>query len=169
MKTQVLVNHIGLTVSNIEKAVDWYSKLFGFELIIGPLPLTNDDTHFGQLSRDIFGNDFKGGKFAHLKTANGIGIELFSFDDPKTENSENVMEYWKNGIFHFCITHPNPSELAASIIANGGKKRTRDWDIFPGGDRKLIYCEDPWGNIIEIYSHSYQETWNYLLESAKQN
>ena len=165
METKISINHIGLTVTNIEEAVAWYQKLFNFELIIGPLPLTNDDTHFGQLSKDIFGDDFEGGHFAHLRASNGVGIELFSFD--REDAGENYrMDYWKNGIFHLCLTHPNPEELAAEITANGGKQRTKNWTIFPGSDRKLVYCEDPWGNIIEVYSHAYQETWNYLLQEA---
>ncbi len=167
MKTQVAINHIGLTVSSIEKAIEWYSNLFGFELIIGPLPLQPDDSHFGQLAIDILGGRLKSGQFAHLKTGNGIGLELFEFDDPESGSKENNMEYWKNGIFHFAITDPNPEQLATKIVSNGGKQRTKNWDIFPGGDRKLVYCEDPWGNIIEIYSHSYVDTWNYLLETAK--
>ena len=24
----------------------------------------------------------------------------------------------------------------------------------------MVYCEDPWGNIIEIYSHSYELTYS---------
>ncbi|PRX55370.1 VOC family protein [Flagellimonas meridianipacifica] len=169
MKTTIAINHVGLTVSNIEEAIDWYSRVFGFELIIGPLPLQADDSHFGQLALDILGSRLNSGQFAHLKTGNGVGIELFSFDDPEAGRKDDNMEYWKNGIFHFAITDPNPEEVSKRILANGGKQRTKLWDIFPGGDRQLVYCEDPWGNIIEIYSHSYTETWNYLLQTAKEN
>ena len=34
-----------------------------------------------------------------------------------------------------------------------------DVEFIPGTDRKLCYCEDPFGNVIEIFSHSYEQTF----------
>ncbi|MEL7003468.1 MAG: VOC family protein [Bacteroidota bacterium] len=161
----IAVNHIGLTVQEIEKAIEWYGKIFGAKLIIGPLDITPDDSHFGRLAVDLLGGRLRSGKFAHLITENGVGLELFEFDDPEAGSRVDNMEYWKNGIFHFCVTHPEPQTLADEIVANGGKQRTENWEIFPGSERRLIYTEDPWGNIIEIYSHTYEETWSYALQS----
>ena len=49
--------------------------------------------------------------------------------------------------------------LVARIVAEGGKQRTDVWAFVPGTDRKLCYCEDPFGNVIEIFSHSYEQTF----------
>ena len=40
MNTEIAVNHVGLTVGNIEEAITWYSNVFGFELaLFGPVHL----------------------------------------------------------------------------------------------------------------------------------
>ncbi len=165
----VAMNHLGITVTDIDAAVKWYKDVLGFEHIIGPLDLVPDDSHAGKLAYDILGPRLKKGQFAHMKASNGVGLEIFSFDDEDAGPKEDNFEYWKNGIFHFAVTHSNPSELAAKIVKNGGKKRTEDWEIFPGSGRMLTYTQDPWGNIIEIYNYSYADTWAFILEQSESN
>ncbi|MEL6579631.1 MAG: VOC family protein [Cyanobacteria bacterium J06621_12] len=155
------INHIGLTVTDLDKAIAWYQEILGYRLILGPLDLVPDDTHFGRMARDILGSRLKRGRFAHLATGNGVGLELFEFDDPEAGQRENSMEYWKNGYYHIAITDPDVAQLAEQIVVSGGKQRTKVWEIFPDSGYYLVYCEDPWGNVIEIYSHSYEMTWSY--------
>ncbi|MDJ0724580.1 MAG: VOC family protein [Prochloraceae cyanobacterium] len=155
------INHIGLTVTDLDKAIAWYQEILGYRLILGPLDLVPEDTHFGRMAKDLLGSRLKRGRFAHLATGNGVGLELFEFDDPEAGQRENNMEYWKNGYFHIAISDPDVIGLAEKISETGGKQRSQVWEIFPGSGYQLVYCEDPWGNIIEIYSHSYEMTWNY--------
>jgi catechol 2,3-dioxygenase-like lactoylglutathione lyase family enzyme len=74
----------------------------------------------------------------------------------------SFFEYWKTGVFHFCVQDPNVEELAERIVAEGGKKRMdKPRYYFPGEKPyRMIYMEDPFGNIIEIYSHSYELTYS---------
>ncbi|MEM8809679.1 MAG: VOC family protein [Cyanobacteria bacterium P01_G01_bin.38] len=153
------INHIGLTVSDLDKAINWYQEILGYRLILGPLDILPDDTHFGQLAKDLLGDRLCHGRFAHLATGNQVGLELFEFGDPEAGPRSGEMEYWKNGYFHICITDPDIEGLAKRIVASGGKQRSQVWEIFPGSERYLVYTEDPWGNVIEIYSHSYELTW----------
>ncbi|MGD1861983.1 MAG: VOC family protein [Leptolyngbyaceae cyanobacterium] len=153
------INHIGLTVSDLDSAIAWYQDVLGYRLLLGPLDILPDDTHFGHLAKDLLGDRLRRGRFAHLTTGNQVGLELFEFDDPEAGSGTGEMEYWKNGYFHVCITDPNIMDLAEHIVAQGGKRRTKIWEIFPGSERYLVYMEDPWGNVIEIYSHSYELTW----------
>lgn len=156
------INHIGLTVTSLDEALKWYQEILGYKLIFGPLDIVPDDTHFGRMAKDILGPRLKQGRFAHLGSANGVGLELFEFNDPEAGKSDDNMQYWKNGYFHIAITDANVPRLAKQITENGGKQRTEVWEIFPNSGYQLVYCEDPWGNVIEIYSHSYEETWSYL-------
>ena len=155
------INHIGLTVTNLDDAIAWYQKVLGYHLILGPLEIVPDDSHFGKLARDLLGARLKKGRFAHLTTGNQVGLELFEFDDREVGKRENDLEYWKNGYFHICVTDPNVTGLTQKIVEHGGKQRTEIWEIFPGSGYYLVYCQDPWGNVIEIYSHSYELTWSY--------
>ena len=67
-------------------------------------------------------------------------------------------EYWKTGIFHFCVQDPDVEGLAERIVEAGGKKRMEAPRYYYPGEKpyRMIYMEDPFGNILEIYSHSYE-------------
>jgi hypothetical protein len=47
--------------------------------------------------------------------------------------------------------------LARRIEAAGGKIRSEIWDPFDGQPYQLVYCEDPFGTIVEIYSHGHEQ------------
>jgi catechol-2,3-dioxygenase len=93
-------------------------------------------------------------------TVNGVGIELFQFLEPRADRRQENFDYWRTGYFHIAITEPLIAELAERIGSNGGKKRTDVLELTPGSDKKICFCEDPFGNIIEIYSHSYEQFWS---------
>jgi len=150
-------NHVGVSVPDIDAAIKWYEKMFGFVLIAEPVEVWNDGSHFGDLVADICGEGFKGEKIAHMVTGDGTGFELFEFLDPKPERRENTMEYWKNGFFHIAITDPDVEGKVKDIVENGGRQRSKVWPLFPGEDIKVCYCEDPYGNVIEIVSHRYEQ------------
>jgi len=44
----------------------------------------------------------------------------------------NNFEYWKTGVFHFCVQDPDVEGLAAKIIENGGKQRMPVREYYPG-------------------------------------
>jgi catechol 2,3-dioxygenase-like lactoylglutathione lyase family enzyme len=158
-----VITHIGITVVDIEKAIRWYQEILGFRLLAGPLNVVADDSHFGQIASNLWGNGFGGGRVAELTAANGVCLELFEFSKPATAVRENNFEYWKTGMNHFAIVDPAIEDLARRIAETGGKCRTRIWTLFPGKPYKIVYCEDPFGNVIEIYSHSTEQTWSNVL------
>ena len=44
------------------------------------------------------------------------------------------------------------------ISESGGNKRSKIWDLVPNKGYKIVFCEDPFGNVIEIYTHGYEQT-----------
>jgi len=167
LATPRALNHIGLTVPDIRAAIDWYAEVLGFRLIAGPrvmapLAAATEET------RHILGPRFRKALQAHLVTANGVGIELFQFIDPPVETPADNMEYWKRGYWHLCFTDPDLEGLLARVLATGGKQRAPVFAFIPDTDYRLVYCEDPWGNVFEIFSHSYEQTFaNVDLPSAE--
>jgi catechol 2,3-dioxygenase-like lactoylglutathione lyase family enzyme len=153
------VTHIGITVTDIDAAIKWYEDVMGFRLIGEPGEVDlNDGSHFAQVCTDIFGADSGTNKLrlAHLSTANGTALELFEYVDPPTEVPENNFVYRQAGINHFCVTDPDVAGLARRIEETGGKQRSKVWSLFPGQPYEICYCEDPFGTIVEIYSHSHE-------------
>ena len=63
------MNHVGLTVGDIDEAVDWYAKVFGLELLDGPMHCDTTTTGAGR-RREVFGDQWGGMKLAHMLTSN---------------------------------------------------------------------------------------------------
>ena len=151
------LNHVGVSVPDIDAAIDWYKRLFGFTVIAEPVEVRPDGSHFGNLASNICGAGFGGMKIAHMVTGDGNGFELFEFLEPKPERRTDTMEYWMNGFFHIAITCPDVAGKVDEVVAAGGLKRSEIWELFPVEDIRVCYCEDPFGNVIELASHRYEQ------------
>ena len=149
-------SHIGITVPDLDKAVKFYSEVMGWYIIIPPTDVTEEkETAIGQMCIDVFGEGWKTFRIAHLSTVDGIGIELFEF--PNNTKPQAEFNPYQTGIFHFCVKDPDVEGLAKKIVEHGGKQRMPIREYYPGEKPyKMVYMEDPFGNIIEIYSHSYE-------------
>ena len=87
-------SHIGITVPDLEKAVEFYSKAFGLYVIMGPTEIKHDESAIGQMCDDVFGKGWDRFKIAHLATGDKIGVEIFEFKN--AELREDNFEFWKN-------------------------------------------------------------------------
>ncbi len=121
-----------------------------------PTEIIEDDSAIGEMCTDVFGSGWERFRIAHLSTGDRIGIELFEFKNQ--QNPEDNFEYWKTGIFHFAVQDPDIEALAEKIVAAGGKKRMAAPRFYYPDEKpyRMIYMEDPFGNILELYSHSYE-------------
>ena len=151
------INHIAISVPDLNKALTWYQEVLGFTIVRGPTELTADDPMVGNALQDIFGSQFKKLRIVWLSSSNNIGFEIFQFIEPKqgTQNAQNP--YWIGGIIHFSITDANIEDLVKKISETGGKQLSKIWEINPEKRHKLAFCADPFGNTIEIYSHSFEQ------------
>ena len=98
-------SHIGISVPNVEKAVEFYSAVMGWYLIMKPTEITEEsETAIGQMCIDVFGRGWKSFRIAHMSTGDKIGVEMFEFphNEPPGE-----FKYWKTSTFHFCIQDPD--------------------------------------------------------------
>ncbi|MEO0586238.1 MAG: VOC family protein [Planctomycetota bacterium] len=176
--------HVGLTVPDVGAAVAWYGSVLGLTLIHGPSAMRADGSAFGELLQDVFGPGFWSGTIAQMSAGNGVGLELFGFDDPPVslgvggpdascgDDDEDVdagdaFEWWRPGLSHLCFVDPDVEALAARIAGSGGRQRSRVWPLFPGaegegkadGGPRMVYCADSWENPIELFSHSHERTY----------
>jgi len=145
-------------VPDLDLAVNWYKEVFGFTVVREPIEFVPDDTLKGMAVKDIHGPSLKKVRMVWLSSANQVGFEIFEYIEPKAERRTDNFEYWKSGFIHICITDPDIEGLCKKISETGGKQRSKVWEIVPDKGYKIAFCEDPFGNIIEIYSHSYEQT-----------
>jgi lactoylglutathione lyase family protein len=152
-------SHIGLSVPDVEAALRFYTDVLGWYTIMEPTTITEDDSPIGVMCTDVFGAGWGSFRIAHMSTGDRVGVELFEFRN--AEKPENNFEYWKTSVFHFCVQDPDVEGLAERIVAAGGKQRMPVRYYFPGEKPyRMVYCEDPFGNILEVYSHSYELTYS---------
>ena len=152
-------SHIGLSVPDVDAAVDFYTGVMGFYTIMTPTDVVEDDSDIGRMCTDVFGEGWKKLRIAHLSTADRIGLELFEFDD--NHAPDDNMAFRRHGTFHFAIQDPDLEGLLEKIVAAGGKQRMPVRKYYP--DEKpyrMVYVEDPFGIVFELYSHSYELTYS---------
>jgi lactoylglutathione lyase family protein len=153
------LSHIGLSVPDLERAVRFYQDVMGWYVIMPPTEIVEEPgTAIGVMCEDVFGKGWGSFRIAHMSTGDKMGVEIFEFN-----NNENPQEfeYYKTGTFHFCVQDPNVEELVEKIVAHGGKQRMPVRYYYPGEKPyRMVYVEDPFGVIFEIYSHSYELTYS---------
>ncbi|MDQ0882989.1 VOC family protein [Peribacillus sp. V2I11] len=108
------------------------------------------------MTNDLLRDTVKKMRDAHLMADNGVGIELFEFEEPRMPKGESR---GYEGFFHICLISDDIERLDDDITAFGGKRRSDIWNTRVNKPYYLIYCEDPFGNIIELYSRSTE--WMY--------
>jgi lactoylglutathione lyase family protein len=160
MTPPVTFSHIGITVPDLDRAVAFYTEALGLYVIMPPTTVNHDESAIGQMCDDVFGEGWGSFRIAHLATADRIGVELFEFPNTKPESAP--FEYWRPKLFHFCVQDPDLEARMELIKKHGGRVRMRQVRSYFPGEKpyRMVYCEDPFGNIIELYSHSYELTYS---------
>lgn len=148
------INHVAISVSDIEAATAWYSRVLGFQVI-------QDRIFHIKRSEDpsapifaIYGESLQEVKMAYMATGNGVGFEVFQFLDPAFKANTVDFEYNRGGFFHICVTDPEPDALADKIVREGGRRQGVTVKV-AGGAVTCAYVKDPWGNIVEILDSSF--------------
>ena len=152
-------SHIGITVPDLDKAVQFYTEAFGWYVIMKPTEVPEDNSAIGIMCKDVFGEGFGKFRIAHLSTSDKVGVELFEFSD--TYVPENNLDFKRSGIFHFCVQDPDVEGMVERVKELGGKQRMPIRYYYPGDKPyRMVYVEDPFGNVFELYSHSYELTYS---------
>ena len=155
--SSISINHIAISVPDVEKGLKWYQEVMGFTIVRGPVELTSDNIQVGKALNNIFGSKFKRLRIVWMSSANNIGVEIFQFIQPKQLIKKKQIEYWSGGVIHIAVTERNIEDLLSRVTKTGGKQISKIWELDPKKHHKLVFCSDPFGNIIEIYSHSFEQ------------
>lgn len=154
------MNHVGIMVGDIQQAVEFYTQVLGLRIVMNSTKVQEErETAIGRMCIAVFGEGFEGFNIAHLVTTDGIGVELFEM---KNRDERHDLNFARLGIFHFCLQTDDFETVMAKTEQFGGKVRMDVMRYHPEDDSKpakMVYLEDPFGNLFELYSHSYEETY----------
>jgi len=159
------MSHVGIMVGEMDKAVEFYTKALGLEIVMGKSEVNEEkETAIGKMCIAVFGDGFKGFNIAHLVTEDGVGFELFEM---KEREEKHIVDFTKIGIFHFSLKSDDFQGVIDRTEQYGGKVRMDIMRYHPEDDNKpykMVYLEDPFGNLFELYSHTYGETYSSEYE-----
>ena len=154
------MNHVGIMVGDMDKAVKFYTNALGLKIVMEKTKVIEErETAIGRMCIAVFGEGFKGFNIAHLVTTDGIGVELFEM---KERQERHDVDFSRLGIFHFCLQTDDFHSVIERTEKFGGKVRMDIMRYHPEDDNKpakMVYLEDPFGNLFELYSHTYEETY----------
>jgi len=137
-------HHIGLRVSDIERAAQFYIDAFDGHYMARPFTLQGD---FAEVVMD--GPPGVSFKVCMVGLATGC-VELFEFVEPV--HPIDPVHPTRGNIIHFGIQVDDVAGALERVEAAGGK---RLWpDVSPWGSANVVYVTDPDQNIIEIIDAS---------------
>ena len=146
------VNHIGVTVGNLDEAITFYSRVFVLQVLVGAEDASTRTVGADRRAQ-VFGTRWGHMRIAHLADENGTGVELFEFVEPAMVEPEEHFDYWRIGFSHLAFTTPDLEASIERLRQYGGRTRTDIHEVLPGC--RIIYCMDPWGNPIELSTAEY--------------
>jgi catechol 2,3-dioxygenase len=129
---QTRIGHVHLKVSDIQRSLDFYMGLLGFELI----------TSYGDQAVFISA----GGYHHH------IGLNTWHSKDAPPARKEGV------GLYHTAILYPTRKDLAAIYL----RLRAAHYILTGASDHgvsEALYLNDPDGNGVELYWDRPKEAW----------
>lgn len=142
------VDHLGLTVPDIEAATDFFSAAFGAQLLYDTL----EDPVSGALLEQSLG--IPAGctvlRVRMLRLANGPSLELFEYGDADQREPLRACDF---GIQHFALYVDDLDGALAAVVAAGARPLAPPADL-PGMEagpgNRWLYAELPWGGLIEL-------------------
>lgn len=153
------IHHAGIVVSDLHRAIDFYTRVIGLELMAEPTP-TNSGPHLERVL-DLPGARLHGG--ALLRAGTGA-IELHEFAEPPWEGPTPVPSN-AIGAQHVAFWCDDLAAEKAAVEARGGVFTT-DINVIDGGPLaglRTAFLKDPDGIRIEFVEVAY---WQEDLRRA---
>lgn len=134
------MNHIGISVANLDRSLEFYRDLLGMEVVV-------QKTFAGELYETIMALEGSTGKVALLKAAE-MQVELFEFTHPSPKAGDADRPVCDHGITHFCLEVADIEREYERLKTAGVRFHCPPLDFW--GKAKATYGRDPDGNVFEL-------------------
>ncbi|WP_230351359.1 VOC family protein [Lelliottia sp. WAP21] len=148
------IDHIGITVPDIEQATLFFEKAFGAQVIYCSVePNSQNIDHAAQQHTLRL---FPGTKIRAIRMLclpSGPGIELFEMHGPEQGHPARASDF---GLQHFALYVDDFSQAIAAFTDAGGKMFTEPKPLTfadeQGEGNAFCYGQTPWGSVVELIS-----------------
>jgi len=148
------IDHIGITVPNIEDATLFFKQAFGAQVLYHSVDAESDDIDHDAQQHTL--RLFPGTKIRAIRMLalpNGPGIELFEMHGPEQGMPARASDF---GLQHFALYVDDFESAITAFTRAGGEIFTEPEPLsFPaerGTGNAFCYGQTPWGSIIELIS-----------------
>jgi glyoxylase I family protein len=143
------IDHVNLVVENLQTMIAFYQDLLG-------LRLTKRATITGLWIDAVTGLPHVEAEVAFLELPQGPGIELIEYRRPKGPRPAGLGEPHTKGLRHIAFRVADLDALAAAMRAAGVALASEIQQVpsaqvdFAQQRKRLVYCRDPEGNLLEL-------------------
>jgi catechol 2,3-dioxygenase-like lactoylglutathione lyase family enzyme len=137
-------DHTGITVSNLERSLEFWRDVLGFEL-------SHSAQQTGELAAEITGVAGAEIKLVVLKALGGHKIELLEYLAPPDRQRTNRRPC-DVGSVHVALLVDDLDAVLERIVASGWKAagKPQTLTIGPNAGKRVVYVRDPDGTTIEF-------------------
>lgn len=135
--TDASAHHVGVTVSDLDRAVDFYTDAFDFELLA-------EFAVSGEAFADAVDVAGASGSFAHLD-ADGIRLELIEYEPVDDALGEPALN--RPGAVHVGLSVDDVDDFYGELdddVETLSEPRTTS------SGTRILFVRDPEGNLIEV-------------------
>lgn len=148
------IDHIGLTVPDIDQATAFFTKALGAQVLYDTLP-REEGPKAGQGLDQRLGvpQGTKQVAIRMLALPNGPGLELFEFSGPRQDRAALPSDI---GWQHLALYTDTLESSLRDVIAAGGTALSdpRPLPSVEAGPRnRFVYCRTPWGSTLELITY----------------
>lgn len=166
------IDHVGLTVPNIDEAVAWFGDVMGATAPLSFGPISDPQ---GTLMHDLLGVDPRAviDKIAVLRIGHSANIELFQYEAPDQRRTHPRNSDWSGHHIAFYVT--DIAEAVAYMKSKGVQKFLGPFTLTggPAAGQSINYFKTPFGTYIELISYpngmAYDVPGVHPLWSPKRN
>jgi len=141
----IAADHTGITVSNLERSLDFWRDVLGFEY-------SHSAHQTGERVEQITGVKGSELKLAVLKTPGGHKIELLEYLGPEDRKQRNDLRPCDLGHVHVALVVDDLDDILEKMAASQWKAAgdPQMLTVGPNAGKRVVYVQDPDGTTIEL-------------------
>lgn len=168
MRRGIRIDHVGVTVPDIDAATAFFEAAFD-AVVLYDLRCRSEEPNGSPEAHRYLGipSTMAQGAMRMLALPEGPGLELFEYLGPDQQGAANPADI---GWQHLAIYTDDLDETLAKVEAAGGVRNSDPRDLRgleAGEGNRFVYTMTPWGSTLELVSYPTPQPYLLVAPRAK--